>query len=85
MTTAIDGALQSALYSRTIVRALQRLAGCPVGAWGETAQARLDLRGAMPVGAPYTLDDLVAYALVVDHADRYRAHERLVIAGRRFP
>lgn len=61
--------------SRGLALALHALDGCPVGGWGETAQARRQIAEELPrrIDRSYTLDDFVDAAYEVDHADRYRA------------
>ena len=50
------------------------LDGCPVGGWGETAQARSRMREELPPRdeRDYVLSDVVEALYTIDHADRYR-------------
>jgi hypothetical protein len=54
--------------------ALGLLTGCPVGAWGETRQARLQVAGQLPPrrARAYTLDDFIDAAWVVSQSGRYQ-------------
>ena len=65
--------IKTALKRPAIRRALNGLVGCPVGGWGETAQARRALVDELPLRAlrNYSVGDLVEAALSLDHADRY--------------
>jgi len=66
--------IKSAIKSADIKRALNGLVGCPAGGWPETQQARNCIIDALPIRADrsYSVDDLIAYAMIVDHADRYQ-------------
>ena len=66
--------LKTALKNPAIRRALNGLVGCPAGGWGETMQAVRQLADELPIRSPrsYTRDQLIAAALVCDHADRYQ-------------
>ena len=57
-----------------LARALNGLVGCPVGGWGETAQAMRRIADESPRLAEreWSVDDLVSRVLVPDYADRYR-------------
>lgn len=79
MTTTYAAAIKS--QSPPIVRALEAIVGCPVGAWGETAQALRDLEEALPRAGrrAYSRDELVAAALSVDAGGRYRWREDYTI------
>lgn len=61
--------------SVALVRAAHALEGCPVGGWGETAEARRDIVEYLPArhARSYTLDDFISTVYTVDHADRYRS------------
>ena len=65
--------IKTALTKPVIRRALNGLVGCPVGGWGETQQAMRRIVDELPhrQDRAYHVDDLVAAALVVNHADRY--------------
>jgi hypothetical protein len=51
------------------------LNGCPVGGWGETAQAMRQLAEELPFKADrsYTVNDFVDAAYEVNHAGRYQS------------
>lgn len=75
-------ALTSAYGVPSLVRALGELAGSPVGSWGQTRERLAAVRGALPHGAPYTVDELVRHALEVDAREYYVARPRLTAASR---
>jgi len=66
--------LKVALKNNSVRRAIGGLVGCPVGQWAETAQSMSRLRDDIPRrdARSYTVDELVAAALTIDHADRYQ-------------
>ena len=68
--TAIKNA---AMPGTELNRALNGLAGCPVGGWPETEQALRSVREALPFRSErkYTASELVNAVMGVDHADRY--------------
>ena len=71
--------LNAAIYiarnnkSRNLGRALNQLAGCPVGAWGQTEQARRAIVNELPLRAQrdYTVDQLIDSLFTVNKAERY--------------
>jgi hypothetical protein len=58
-----------------MARAACALDGCPVGGWGETAQAMRQIAEYLPSRSErtYSVAEFVAAAYYVDHADRYRS------------
>lgn len=72
--------LKQALYlarsgkDRELALAAGALIGCPVGGWGETAQATRRLREYLPLRQlrEYSADEFIGAAYVVDHAGRYQ-------------
>lgn len=66
--------IDRALTRPAIRVALNGLAGCPAGGWAETDQAMRRIADALPAKAQrsYTLYQLVAAAMRLDHADRYQ-------------
>lgn len=62
-----------------ISRAVNGLVGCPLGGWGETAQARAALVDALPlrIDRSYTAADLIAACLRENHAGRYEWREEV--------
>ena len=59
--------------SKSLVIAAKSLLGCPVGGWGQTAQARLQVREELPLRSQrdYTLDEFIAAAYTTNSTDRY--------------
>lgn len=70
--------LKQALYlmtsgqSRSLLSAARSLDGKPLGGWGDTEQARRQLRNELPLRSlrAYTVDEFVDAAYTV-HSDRY--------------
>lgn len=62
------------MHDKAIVMALNELAGKPEGGWPETQQAKHLLYGEIPPldEREYTIGQLIAHALRVDHTDRYQ-------------
>lgn len=67
-------AIKAANIDRNLDRALNSLHGCPVGAWGETEQAKRAIAAELPpLGLRrYHVFALIDALFVIDAADRYR-------------
>lgn len=70
----MKASLESTAQSPAIMRAVSGLVGCPVGGWAETTQARRRLIDELPWRAErtYSVDDVIAEYLEIDHACRYQ-------------
>ena len=70
---SLRSALAAVRRGGEISRAVNGLAGCPLGGWAETQQARAAIVEALPlrIDRAYTVDDLIAACLREGHAGRY--------------
>jgi hypothetical protein len=66
--------------SRSLIRGLGQLVGCPEGGWAETSQGWSRLHDELPRRdeREYTADQLVEACLRLDHADRYRWRDEML-------